>query len=218
MLVVGAGEDVLSTEYRDQIRTGSTELANIYQEHEFKVTELSRPDREELANAVRHLQPQAIHIIANVFEQRDQLFLGFNAGPAMKGATDQLTPREIGSALLQSESPPLLILQIVAQAYPHELVRQLCLRNALAADLAAFERLPAILCTGLATGRTARRLNMRLVETLAASQSIGQVARAIWMEGAQVFAYESDREPQADSWLPLLGTALYTHDPEQIFR
>jgi hypothetical protein len=218
-LILRMGEELEASYERGHTRITGLDLRRQYEGFGFGVLELSQPNAQTLEDYARD-GPRIVHIVANIGEDFDRLFLDFGGEQFAKRRLARLTAKEVGFALREAGAAPLVILDIPAPPSITERLRQLCLRNAFAAELAASEAPPAILCTGLGEGMRQVKLTDALLQGLADARPIGEIARFIWSLAREIPPpdfWEEDSNGRIDEILPLLGTALFAQDPEQRF-
>ena len=122
--------------------------------------------------------------------------------------TGSLSPKEVGLALQCMQHAPLFILDPPAPPGDSERLRQLCLRNAFAAELAQTERPPTILGVGLGeTGYEQQELAQTIAELLVRGEPIGAVVSHL---RRKVRTFDSDI-------LTFAGAALFTNNPDARF-
>ena len=127
------------------------------------------------------------------------------------GELETVSARRLDSVMATRETLPLVVLDVPAPAARSELLRQLVLRNAFAAEWTVSSRVPpaAILATGLAGSESRYLLIRQLVQLLSEELPIGEVAtriRGLYLDNRAEF-------PPISS----VGTALFTVRPEQVF-
>ncbi len=215
VLIVRGGEALESQSERGYSIDTGQELAHVYARNNVRVRELTHPTPSGLQDALR--EPcRVIHIISGVRETRERLVLDFGDERFTSKDEARLTSSDIVRALYDQSTAPLLILQIVGSPSATELVRHLCLRNAFASELAAKARGVTILGTGLARGDGAQRLTEQIVTELADGLSIGSIVRGLWKGG--ITEQGGPDLIHNRTAVPLLGTVLFAHDPDEVFR
>ena len=125
------------------------------------------------------------------------------------------------SSMRKPQSAPLLVLDPPAPGTLPEKVRQLCLRNAFAADLAEREAAAAIICTGLGHDVAQQQLTETLAEGWVSGRPIGEIVQRMRRRALASAAPEQETNTSPDSetslqnLLPFAGTALFAADPWQ---
>ena len=128
-----------------------------------------------------------------------------------KGQTE-ITPTALASACQRAQISPFIILDIPVTPSLTECVRQLCLRNAFAAQVINAAPTVSILATGLADFYDQDQYLNILLADLSADRSMSAMARRMWYEGARLL---DNGISDLGDVLSYLGTALFTANPDQ---
>lgn len=214
VLVIRLGEQVERQITRGFSQLTGDRLLDLYRRVGLTTEEVSEADFERLLDVLDRMQPAIVHLTANLRDEGQRIFIDLEGDQRlMKSSylssnTSRLSPREIGLALQRVHHTPLLILDPPAPPGDIERLRQLCLRNAFAAELARTERPPTILGVGLGeTGYEQQALAQTIAERLARGETIGAVVsnlqRAILDGQHDILAFA--------------GAALFTADPDRRF-
>jgi Caspase domain/Putative peptidoglycan binding domain len=113
-------------------------------------------------------------------------------------------------SLPESDSKPLVILDPPMPGSPFDMVLQLFLRNAFAAELFRLGNAPVVLATGLMPAATSPELKRDLIRAGSTGATVGGLLTRI---RGSLSPGSSPRLPIEKLLFPM-GTALFTHDPD----
>ncbi|MDT8306780.1 MAG: hypothetical protein RRC07_12660 [Anaerolineae bacterium] len=212
-LILRAGEMVEAKMMRGYTQHAGVSLRKQYYGAGIEAQEFSVDDPWMLYDALSKFQPQLLHVVAGIREQRGHVFLDFAGG--FGSQQTQVTAKDMAVALSRSGRAPLVILDVPAPPGETERVRQLLLRNAFAAELAQMAPVMAIIGTGLGDPDEQLEVSGRLVEGLVNNVPVGEIVRGMRQRARE-------RWDAADPnlflrLLPFVGTALFTADPQRLF-
>jgi tetratricopeptide (TPR) repeat protein len=180
------------------------DLSELYEHNGIRLTEITAWRPNIMREGLLRLPPRIVHIVASIRGRGSRLLLDFGASVG-----------DLASILLDSRTKPLVILDVPAPPGTSERVRQLCLRNTFAAQLAEKSSLD-VLATGLGDPRQQTRLLDTLVWGLGHEWPIVEIARSITQLATEVHPLDawanSEPPPSLESVLPFLGTALFVND------
>jgi hypothetical protein len=212
-LVLRAGEVVETKMMRGYTTQAGISLPMQYYRAGIRAEETSVYDRRMLFDVLSKFQPAVLHIAAGIREQRGHVFLDFGGGYGSSEA--QATAKDLAAAISRAGRPPLVILDVPAPPGDTERVRQLCLRNAFAAELAQMAPVAAIVGTGLGDPDEQLEVSGRLVEGLAAGAPLGEIVRAIRRQARE--RWDVADPALLQRLLPFVGTALFSAPTQDLF-
>jgi hypothetical protein len=206
VLVLRTSDVAARIAQRGYSHSADSDLLRRYQAANVRVFDVSENTLDSLAQMVREVRPRVVHIAAGLTESGRSVGLNISGDTGMSKAA----PRPLGTADLvrmfdEGGVAPLLILDPPAPPGLSERVRQLCLRNAFAGELATRGACAAILATGLGDAAQQERLARSLVKSVAERWPLLDMLRQIWMMGESTTALSA--------LLPFVGAALFVAEP-----
>ncbi len=217
-------------------RSAGVRLDDVYRENGLEPIELDAPTLSDVSKQLDYQRVDIIHIVASlkVSTQLGVLYLDFGSGTDVHDMQSQTRgPRgssrggpgedvifsvsSLANLLHQSASnapPPLVVLDISTPPGQLELLRQLCLRNAYAAEL--FNKLNSqdILAAGFIDDEKKEDFYDMLVRGFAAGESIGRITRTL-RRISSTKDYSPPGTPEFFSGvLPYVSIALFCETPE----
>jgi hypothetical protein len=206
VLVLRTSDVAARIAQRGYSHSADSDLLRRYQAANVRVFDVSENTLDSLAQMVREVRPRVVHIAAGLTESGRSVGLNISGDTGMSKAA----PRPLGTADLvkvfdEGGVAPLLILDPPAPPGLSERVRQLCLRNAFAGELATRGACAAILATGLGDAAQQERLARNLVKSVAEQWPLLDMLRQIWMSGEATTALSA--------LLPFVGAALFVAEP-----
>jgi hypothetical protein len=216
----------------DQVRSFSRIASGriwAYAAPDVNVKELDAGMGDNLWDLLASGRPAVLQVQAGFMEVEGRAVLEWapdSASPSEKRVSQPqaIDAREFAymlrSSMRKSQSAPLLVLDPPAPGTLPERVRQLCLRNVFAADLAEREAAAAIICTGLGHDAAQQQLTETLAEGWVSGRPIGEIVQRMRRRALASSAPEQDgRSPDSgtslQNLLPFVGTALFAADPWQ---
>lgn len=201
----------------DLFASGAPALLGIYGDAGFEVRLLEDPEPAAVRDCLLESRYDVLHICASLRESPSLGGSVLDFGSVLQGAkgselfSTASLARILGSpaALLR----PVVVLDVPRPRGMTECLRQLCLRNAFAADLLRQRYAPAIVATGLADPLQQQVLQSALAEAFAAGRSLDEVCGAVRKRLLGDRGWHPEFHPM--DALPL-GTALFTFDPRAV--
>ncbi|MBP8294275.1 MAG: hypothetical protein KAX65_15975, partial [Caldilineaceae bacterium] len=182
-----------------------SDLVRRYQAANIPAYEVSENTLDSLARMVRELRPRVVHIAVGLVESGRRVGLNISGDLGMsKAAPTSLVAADLRQIFGDGGVAPLLILDPPAPPGLSERVRQLCLRNAFAAELANSGACAGVLATGLGDAGQQERLARGLVQGVAERWPLVDMLRQIWMLHEPTTAL--------GALLPFVGAALFATD------
>ena len=179
---------------------------------------LEQPTLGSMARLLSEIRPQIIHLCPSIKSATNGIHLDFES--------KQPLPLSALAKILeqfnyQHKIRPLVILDVPRPSVFTEAVRQLILRNSLAALLMRMTNTAAILATGLGERFISQRLtNKSLLTSIAAGVSFAEMAANIRNTAREhpgkISAEERDNQRVFSQFIGPYGTALFTHDPSMV--
>ena len=209
VLVVGASETYSRIAQRGYGTNADVDLIRRYQAANLPAYAVSENTLDGLEEMVRRVRPRVVHIAVGLVESGRRIGLNISSDTGMrKMAPAALTASDLRRVFSAGSVAPFLILDPPAPRGLSERVRQICLRNAFAAEVAAGGVCTALLATGLGDARQQEEIARALVAGVAERQTPGAIWRVL-QEGA-VRAGAADARLEA--LLPFAGAALFAAD------
>jgi hypothetical protein len=216
LLRLGAGRERI--EQRGYSESGG-DSGRLFSRHGLSVETLEQPELPELRDVLRVLQPSVLYMEANVIESQLGPALYFGGSRFSKGISSEFTARGLANALHGMRGAPLLILDVPAASELSENVRQLCMRNALAAELANHDHVSAVIASGLADSYRVEKAPIELlVPALADRLPVRDVVSQLWQIAAGQIDWSNDEQLLLAHLLPFAGTSLLTREPMRVLE
>jgi hypothetical protein len=178
---------------------------------------LEQPTPNSVARSLSEFRPQVIHFCPSIKLATNGVHLDFEGSPLPWSAVAKVL-EQFG---YERKIRPLVILDVSRPSVIHEAVKQLILRNSIAASLMRITNTAAILATGLGEGVLGQRLLTKsLLTSIAAGVSFGEMATNIRNTAREYPAGVSAEvvgTPRVfSSLIGPYGTALFTPDPSGV--
>jgi len=178
---------------------------------------LEQPTPRSVANSLSEFRPQIIHLCPSIKLATNGVSLDFEGTSLPWSAVAKLL-EQFG---YEHKIRPLVILDVPRPSVIHEAVKQLILRNAIAASLMRITNTAAILATGLGERFLGQRLLTKsLLTSIAAGDSFTEMAKQIRNTAreypAGVSAKVAGTPRVFSSLIGPYGTALFTPDPSGV--
>jgi len=238
VLIIQASSEYEKQMYRSTLGRGIN-LERFYRGYyECDVSSLRKNSVDELRYFLGKFSPQIIHMVGTIKEQMrtGEVFIDFGESRYRMGTSEdegsiwqsersismssQSFSTKIISGLLNdlplAFSPPLLIIEPASSPGETEWVRQLFLRNVLAAEIFQLADAPDIIATGIGPDEEAETFHHNLISSLFAEENLGGVVDRI--RGREMGKDEDEFVvPKYNYNYPIPGsnltTALFTNNP-----
>lgn len=179
---------------------------------------LEQPTLGSMAKLLSEIKPQIIHLCPSIKAATNGISLDFESRQPLplSGVTKIL--EQFGYA---HKIRPLVILDLPRPSVFSEAVKQLMLRNSVAASLMRVTNTAAILATGLGERFISHRLITKsLLESIAAGACFGEMVANIRNTAREypggISAEVRESEKTFSALLAPYGTALFTQDPSMV--
>jgi hypothetical protein len=187
-LIVAPGEERALGQQRHST-TVRSKLASLYHSAEIQAATLEDPTFGQVQEMIRKMHPAALHLCATMKESPTLggAYFDFAREAHLGDIEESLTDSGMFTAStlkrileeLPPEERPVVIFDIARSAGLSETVRQLMLRNCMAADIFSQGVTPAVIASGLSESAQSIGLSEVFIRGLGAGDSLGTIVQAM---------------------------------------
>ena len=205
-----------ATEQRTQrgLSTGGADLEYFYRHEGAQLEVLDQPDLERLRQLLARQAWTAIHIATPIAQSRSSRELSLQFAADAQSAHTTVFGASVLARLMQGLpakfAPPLLVIESPRPTSRDETIRQLLQRNAFAAHVFEYGKLPAVVAMGLAPPKVQHRYSGALVQTLFEGLAPAELVQRLRQADPERGTAGSERD--LVELLPSAGIALFARD------
>ena len=196
------------------LSTGGADLEYLYRGEGAQLEVLDQPDLERLRGLLARQAWTAIHIATPIAQSRSSRELSLQFAADAHSAHTTVLGASVVARLMEGLptkfAPPLLVIESPRPTSRDETIRQLLQRNAFAAHVFEYGKLPAVVAMGLAPPQMQHRYSSTLVQNLFEGLTPAELVQRLRQADPERGAAGSERD--LVELLPSAGIALFARD------